>query len=416
LLSRIGNGVFGRRNRFPIRLFKEFGSQYTSTFRQVTGFNKVMDMTRPAPIKAPHEPTRLRTRLRTLILFILTLVALDLLIHLNRKTWVAHSPDGYLERVTKCASEPRDLVFIGGSTIAEGINPTGVGPIPWQGRTLANHYAVGLSGGTTSDIYFAAIHACPTPPSLLVYGITASDINDSRHEPHGPHSLMNWADVQDWRATRPEAAEWVTRHYLRGQADQVWAAYRYRHGIRMWAAKLGDRFIPGSSPEAFTEMERQRQTADWLKHGNGYAPTQWFAQRRYDQMKAGGWQQPPFEYLAQYRTGSHWKYLHRLIDWCEDHGTKLILIDMPTTADLELRHPAEFAEFRLRLADLERERGLKIFRASQEATGLTDEHFADLIHLNLSGCEKLSAWVKTKLTPKQEADTPRGLPSRGAFP
>ena len=30
---------------------------------------------------------------------------------------------------------------------------------------------------------------------MLVYGITASDLNDSRHEPHGPYSLMDWDDL-----------------------------------------------------------------------------------------------------------------------------------------------------------------------------------------------------------------------------
>jgi len=189
----------------------------------------------------------------------------------------------------------------------------------------------------------------------------------------------------------------------------VWSAYRYRHGIRMWAATVADRVAPGCCPETVAEANRQLQSADWLKHGCGYAPTQWFAYRRYDQMKAGGWEQPPFEYLARYRTGSHLKYLHRLADWCESHATRLILIDMPTTADLEQRHPAEFVEFRTRLAEVERERGLTVLRATRETTGLGDEHFADLIHLNLSGCERLSAWVKGELTRlgRTPEDTPK---------
>jgi hypothetical protein len=364
---------------------------------------------------APTPPSRLR-RFRPVILFVVTLVAFDLVILANRTTWEQHSPDGYTERVTKCASRPRDLVFVGGSTVAEGINPATVGPIGWHGRTLIDHYAVGLSGGTTSDIYFGTVHACPTPPAVLVYGITASDLNDSRHEPHGPHSLMTWADVRDWRATRPDAAEWVTRHYLRGKAEDVWAAYRYRHGIRMWAATAADRVVPGCCPETLAEANRQRQTADWLKHGYGYAPTQWFAHRRYDQMKAGGWEQPPFEYLARYRTGSHLKYLHRLADWCEASGTKLVLIDMPKTADLDQRHPAEFVEFRQRLKEIERDRGLTVLRASRDATGLGDEHFADLIHLNLSGCERLTGWVRGELDRlgRLPEDTPKANSTRVA--
>ena len=342
-------------------------------------------------------PPRRPRPLRTVAGFALALVLFDLLILANRGTWERHSPDEYAERVAGCARQPRELVFVGGSPVAEGINPATMVGVNRRGRPLTDVYAVGLSGGTTSDIYFGTRHACPTPPRVLVYGMTASDINDSRHEPHGPHSLMTWDDVSDWRRTRPDAAEWVTRHYLRDKAGDLWAAYRYRHGLRMWAARRADALVPGCCPETLAEANRQRQITERLRYGNGYAPTTWFAHRQYDQMKAGGWEQPPFEYLARYRTGSHLRYLHRLIDWAEQAGTELILIDMPVTADLEARHAVEFAEFRERLAEVERDRKVTVLRATRDATGLNDSHFADLIHLNLSGCERLSHWVRAEL-------------------
>jgi hypothetical protein len=357
-----------------------------------------------------------RHRLRTVAAFALGLVAFDLLVRANRSTWERHSLDDYAEKVAGCAERPRDLVFVGGSPVSEGINPALVGPFRWRGCELADVYCVGLSGGTTSDVYFGTVHACPTPPMVLVYGITASDINDSRHEPHGPHSLLTWADVQDWRRTRPDAAEWVTRHYLRGKAEGVWATYRYRHGIRMWAATVTDRVVSGCCPETTAEAGRQIEIGEHIGSNHGYAPTRWFAHRQYDQMKAGGWVQPPFEYLARYHTGSHLQYLHRLIDWCADAGTELVLIDMPTTADLEARHPAEFAEFRSRLAEIERERGVPVLRASREATGLDDRHFADLIHLNLAGCERLSGWVKQELERLGREDAPIRSVSAGGRP
>jgi hypothetical protein len=342
-------------------------------------------------------PPRRPRPLRTVAGFLLALVLFDLLILVNRDTWERHSPDEYAERVAGCARQPRDLVFVGGSPVAEGINPDVIAGIKRHGIPLGDVYAVGLSGGTTSDIYFGTRHACPTPPKVLVYGMTASDINDSRHEPHGPHSLMTWDDVCDWRQTRPDAAEWVTRHYLKEKAGDVWAAYRFRHGIRMWAAERADSIAPGYCPDTLDEAHRQRELSDRLRGGNGYAPTRWFAHRQYDQMKAGGWEQPPFEYLARYKTGSHLRYLHRLIDWAGQGGTELILIDMPVTADLEHRHPAEFAEFRERLAEVERDHKVLVLRATRPATGLNDSHFADLIHLNLGGCERLSHWVRAEL-------------------
>lgn len=336
-------------------------------------------------------------RLRLVWVFLLGLVALDVVIRVNHETWEKHSPDGYTERVSGCAAERRDVVFVGGSPVAEGINPAVIGGVNWRGEELTNLYAVGLSGGTTSDVYFGTVHACPRPPKVLVYGITASDINDCRHEPHGANSLLTFDDVRDWERTRPDAAEWVTRHYWQGRLGEAWGAYRYRHGIKMWAASVADGVSPGCCPETLSEAKRQRQIGEDIAARRGHAPTQWFAGRSYEQMKQSGWEQPPFEYLARYRTGSHLKYLHRLIDWCEANGVAVVLIDMPTTADLERRHPAEFAEYRTRLSEVETTRGVCVLRATREAVGLGDRHFADLIHPNADGSAVLSAWVKMEL-------------------
>jgi hypothetical protein len=352
-------------------------------------------------------------RLRLVWVFLLGLVAFDVVIRWNHATWEKHSPDGYTERVNGCAAEPRDVVFVGGSPVAEGINPAVVGRVTWHGEELAKVYAVGLSGGTTSDVYFGTIHACPRPPKVLVYGITASDINDSRHEPHGANSLLTMDDVRDWEHTRPDAAEWVTRHYWQSRLGEVWGAWRHRHGLKMWAATVADGVSPGCCPETTSEAKRQLQIGDDIARQRGYAPTQWFASRSYDHMKQAGWEQPPFEYLHRYRTGSHLKYLHRLIDWCEANGTVVVLIDMPTTADLERRHPAEFAEFRARLREVESSRGVTVLRATREAVGLSDQHFADLIHLNADGASVLSAWVKRELE-RVGGDSARVV--RGAAP
>jgi hypothetical protein len=338
-----------------------------------------------------------RTR-RTVLAFVLAIVGCDLLAHALAGTWETYSPDEYAERVAGCAKQPRDLVFVGGSPVAEGIDPARIGAFPWHGQTLCDHYAVGLSGGTTTDVYFGTVHACPTPPKVLVYGITASDLNDSRHEPHGPHSLMTWDDLADWRRTRPEAAEWVTRHFVRGRAADLSGLATHRHGMRMWAAAQAERIAPGQFPETVAEANRQRKMSADLRTGNGFVPTPWFANRQITQMRLSGWVAPPFEYLARYRTGSHLKYLHRLLDWAEAGGTEVVLIDMPTTAELEERHPAEFAEFRDRLAEVERTRRVTVIRASRAATRMDDSHFADLIHMNYLGTEWFSDWLRAELT------------------
>jgi hypothetical protein len=356
-----------------------------------------------------------KPRWRVVLGCVLTLVIADVAVRQAQPTWNEYSPDEYSERVNGCARQQRDLVFVGGSPIAEGINPDHLGSITWQGNVLNDVYCVGLSGGTTTDIYFGTRIACTTQPKVLVYGMTASDINDSRHEPHGVHSLLTWHDLHDWRATRHEAAEWVTRHYAKDRTLSIWATAQNAHAIRLWAAAQLSSIVPSACPEAVAEAHRQQQQHSDLTTKRGYVPTPWFASRQYDQMKAVGWVQPPFEYLARYKTGSHLKYMERLLDWAEERDVVVVLVDMPTTADLQARHPLEFAEYRRRLTEVCQRRGVRLLKADQESTGLTDAHFADLIHLNRAGSDILSRWMGNELR-KLGSELPRSTVVRGQQP
>lgn len=350
-----------------------------------------------AVVETRSTPTSRRSRWRPVLGLLAGLAALDLGVYATADTWKRYSPDDYAERLAGCRSRPQDFVLVGGSPVSEGLDPGLIAGIDRRGTTLAHGYALGLPGGTVSDCYFAVKNGCPTPPKVLAYGATASDWNDSRHEPHGPYSLMTPGDVADWVATRPEAGEWVVRHYANGVCGKAWGVFRYRHGLRMWAADQAASLAPGACPEAAKEAAGNRAYSDALRAGDGYAPAAWFVSRRYDQMKQSGWVAPPFDYLARYRTGSHLKYLHRMAEWCEERGTELVIVDMPVTADLEARYPAEFAEFRQRLTEVETARGLTVLRATREAVGVDDSHFADLIHLNGEGAKRLSVWVRDRL-------------------
>lgn len=349
-----------------------------------------------APPAAPaRRPEGFLRRNRTLVLFALLLVGTDVAVGRFAALWERHSPDDYAARVAACAREPRDLVVVGGSPVAEAIDPDRLAGVVRGGRALTSVYAVGLSGATTSDVYHAVLRACPTPPRVLVYGVTASDLNDSRHEPHGPHSLMTWGDLVDWVRLRPESAEWVTRHFVQARAGHVSNLFRYRHGVRMWAACEAEAVFPGSSPEAYREADELRERADVLQAGRGYAPARGFAAGRYDAVKAARLPPEPFPYLQKYRTGSHLKYLHKLVGWCAAAGTELVLLDMPVTADLEARFPAAFAEYRSVLAEVERDRGVTVLRPARD--GLTDADFADLIHMNRAGAARFSDHVRASL-------------------
>lgn len=330
-------------------------------------------------------------RHRTVVLFLLGLLILDLTVGRFHGLWQRHSPDDYAGRVQSCAERRRDYVLVGGSPVAEGLNPAIVG---------TNGFNLGMPGGTTSDFYHAVIHACPAPPRLLVYGITASDINDGRAEPHGPHSLMTWGDLAGWVRTRPETSEWAVRHFLRGKLERVSSLFHYRHAIRMWAAIEAETQWPGSCPETLKEALEEQNYAAGLVTGDGYSPRGGFEHARFTDHKAIGTKGTRFDhlhYLHKYGTGSHLKYLHKLVDWCCENGVELVLVDMPVTADLERMYAKEFAEFRTRLAEAERDRGLRVLRPTREELGLTDDQFADLIHMNRDGANRLSAWLKPRL-------------------
>jgi len=49
------------------------------------------------------------------------------------------------------------------------------------------------------------------------------------------------------------------------------------------------------------------------------------------------------------------------------------------------------------LTELERDRQVKVIRATRDSVGLTDRHFADLIHMNRDGAMVFSGWVSSRL-------------------
>ncbi|MGL6094232.1 MAG: hypothetical protein ACRC7O_00335, partial [Fimbriiglobus sp.] len=190
---------------------------------------------------------------------------------------------------------------------------------------------------------------------------------------------------------------WVTRHFLQARAGRVWAAYRYRHGMRMAAAITADAGFPGCCPDATREATELRAYADALRTGRGYAPAAGFADRRWDEAKRVNAEVPPFAFLDKYRTGSHLNYLHRLLDWADANGTAVVLLDVPTTADLDAKYPEAFVEYRQRLAEVEATRRVAVIRGHRDAVGLDDTLFADLIHPNRAGARTLSAWLRDRL-------------------
>jgi hypothetical protein len=333
-------------------------------------------------------------RCRIVLFFALGLVALDAVVGAHRHVWKSYDPKDYRERIECCRRQPRDLVIIGGSPAGYAIDPAVLAGMHWQGRVLDEVYSLGIPLATTSEIFHATEHGIDVPPQLLVYGITATDLNDDRRVPEGPRFLMDARDVLRWVHCRPKSAGWCLREFGQGKCNRVWKLFDYRNGIRLWAAERLEQLWPGCCPQSAAEAKTNLDDSACLA-GHGFRSPPDPHTHRLDQFKAAGSYGPPFPYMDHFRLGEHVKYLHHLLDWAEARHIPLILVDLPVPADLEERlFPREFAEYRAVLEEVERSRGVRVVRASRAAVGLDDADFADLIHLNAAGAARLSSWLR----------------------
>jgi hypothetical protein len=317
---------------------------------------------------------------RVLVYLLLGLAAIDIPVARYADVWRSYEPHPYPDHLKACRQHAWDLVVVGGSPAAYAFDPAVLAGLRWQGHSLDRVYNLGLILATTAEVYHATAHALPVPPRLLVYGITASDLNDDRVEPAGPRHLMDVADVVRWCSERPNTADWCLRHFLDERCQRLWKLYYYRGGIRAWAAAQAERLWTGRGLD-------HPLTPILPPHGESY--------ERLDELRAQGKIKDFFPFLDRFHVSGYVTYLHRLLDWGRQHGVTVVLVDLPVSADLEERfYPQVFAAYRAVLAEVERTRNVRVLRATRAAVGLTDAHFADLIHLNYQGKARLSAWVR----------------------
>ena len=351
----------------------------------------------------PDEPSppswRRWQRYRVIFYFLAGLIAVDALLAFHADLWRCYDAPYYTQRLQACRCQPWDLVLVGGSTVMAGFDPDVLQGVRWQGRPLEKVFNLGLPLATILEVWQAVEHGLAQPPRVLVYGITASDLNEERVEPQGPQYLMNGRDLVQWMRQRPEAAPWFLRQFLLERVSRVWRLFYYRDGIRLWAADQAERLWPGWCPET-AALARERLHGNQACRTNGGligkppAPPE----LRLDHLKAIG-QRPSFGgFLENYRIQHYRPLVDRLLDWGVRHGVAIVLLDMPVSADLEEQlHPQEFAAYRAVLAEVEQGRGVRILRPTRQEVGLTDADFADLVHLNADGAARLSAWLRRAL-------------------
>jgi hypothetical protein len=233
----------------------------------------------------------------------------------------------------------------------------------------------------------------------LVYGIAITDLNDTRVEAMDPEDLMDGGDVVRWVRLRSGDAEWCLRHSLAERVSRCWSLYYYRHGIRLWAADHAERLWPGFCPDAALQASKGLENSQGLRCCLDFHPTRPVPDRlRYDLKKAAGQFPCRMGPMEDFRLGRYVRYLDAIIDWCRDHDTALVLVNVPVPADLESLYPQPFNAYRELLADLPARRGVHVLTPTREEIGLSEADFDDMIHLNGDGTALFGAWLRRALS------------------
>ncbi len=350
----------------------------------------------------PEPPRPRRLRWRVVAWFALGLVALDVAVGATGPLWRSYSPVYYRDRLAAARERTWDVVVAGGSAAMCGIDTDRLVGADWRGTPVASAFNLGLPLATTAEVSLAAEHGLgERPPRLLVYAITASDLNGNRVVGEGPQYLMGPDDLARWAGFQPARTGWSLHYWARERLSRAWHLRHHGTGIRLWAADQLDATSPGVCPDEAEAAHLALTRTAGLASPRGPIPHPPAAPLfRLDLLKAAN---PavvaaPFPYLDRYEARGHLPYLHRLLDWANGRGVPVVLLDLPVSADLDgARFPKEFAAYRDVMAEVERDRHVPVLRATRDAVGLTDADFGDLVHLNADGAAKLSDWLRGRL-------------------
>src|SRR5437879_1869635 len=85
-------------------------------------------------------------RYRVVVYVLLGLAAVDGAVARLRGVWTAYDPNEYRARLENCRRGAWDLVLVGGSPMAEGIDPAQLRGLYWHGTSLERTFNLGLAG------------------------------------------------------------------------------------------------------------------------------------------------------------------------------------------------------------------------------------------------------------------------------
>lgn len=343
--------------------------------------------------------------------FAVALMAVNVAVATQARRWDSYDPHPYVERMARCQECRPDLLIVGGSPAMCAIDPAALVGLKWAGEPLETAYNLSLPLATAAEVCLAAEHGPAVPPRLLVYGVSATDLNDARLEGSGPRRLMTAGDLVAWSVQWPALASWYLRQFGTNLASQLWQPYYHGRGLRRWAAAALDRACPGACPEAAAEGESYRVVSLRLRTGDGFArhpapgPTE-----RLDYLKATGQAPTGHPFLENYRLGYQLATVERLLDRAACRKIPVVLVDLPVPADLDDgRYPREYAIYRAALARTAANHAVPLLSATRAAVDITDADFGDVLHLNSDGATKVSSWLRNQLkviSPPPSADNP----------
>jgi hypothetical protein len=333
-----------------------------------------------------------------LLAFALGLAAIEAGLHATETFWHQYDPRPYRDRLAGFRRQRWDAVIVGGSTPAYGIEPNVLRGTPWRGEALDAIFNCSLPLATSTEIFQAVEQIVERPPRLIVYGVFVSDFDDGRFEPQGPGQLATLRQLTAWCQLRPDQARRHLRARLETSVSALTRLTAHRHALRRFAAERINRLLPGTfAEEASVVRDLRAQYAQW-RHGNGSTAdlhdtlAHWAKRNRHDPTL---W--PRYPFLRNLRVGRSWETLDLLLDRAERAGVPVVLAAMPVSAHLERHHAAELAAYRERLAATRRSGRADVLEANSSDLGLSDEDFCDPAHLNCTGRDKFSAWLRGAL-------------------
>ncbi len=257
------------------------------------------------------------------------------------------------------------VVFVGSSSVANGLDPTTFAKFDRCGRVA---FDAGATGATPTLLERWIVDGIfdRVDPATIVLGLTTRDVADGA-------GGRAWRGYQTAPATKPGAMATITRGAAR-RSELVHHRSLLRHPIDLWDA------VSGRNPRL--RMEDRAHTLDrfgFPDHDNDhdYAGIDNVLRREID----------PFA-----MRGSEFDALRRIASVLDRRGVDLVIVLMPTSSDWAPSHgdgPADVDRF---------ERAIRELAAvhQQPVVDLSDavadrEQFVDAIHLDLAGAKATTA-------------------------